>query len=290
MVSLPKTSYSLTPSGFTLVELVVAVAILGILVTIPLATFSILTGQTNLNTESQKVVSALQLAKNQTLASENESQFGVHFETTQYVVFQGTTYVSTDPNNKVFSLNGTEIYEINIAGGSDVIFDRIRGTTSNGGNVKIRLTSDTSKTKTIVVNSLGQASLQETVTPSGTTRVTDTRHLHFDLGWSIQGLSPNLRFDFTEDGVMEDIPMAGFFNVGQTEFSWGGTIVVNGANQVLRVHTHNLNATDTILSVHRDRLKNDKAVDILIDGKKIVSYTATGTATTGNSGGTMTVQ
>jgi len=279
-------------SGFTLIELVVVVAILGIFVLIASQTLGLFTQQVNLNTTSQQIVSTLQLARNKTLAAEDESQYGVHFEQSKYTLFKGNVYSSTDPDNKEYSISTTEIYEINLTGGDDIIFDRIRGTTANSGNVKVRLLADTSRTETILVNSSGSISLQETVSPSDT-RITDTRHLHFDLGWSIQGAT-TLRFFFPDDSYTEDIPMAGFFNVAQTEFDWEGKITVNGSDQFFRVHTHPpLDASDTTLSIHRDRQKNDKAVNIsIISGveKDIVNYKATGDVTLGSFGGTWTAQ
>ena len=77
-----------------------------------------------------------------------------------------------------------------------------------------------------------------------------------------------------------------------TAFDWSGTVPVNGSDQVLRVHTHLLDATDTTLSVHRDRRYNNKALQIIIiDGginKDIVSYTDVGDASVGSYGGSMT--
>jgi prepilin-type N-terminal cleavage/methylation domain-containing protein len=286
---LPRKSLSnFSPKGFTLIELVIVVGILGILLVSAFAVIQLFTGQVNLDTTSQQVLSSLQLARNRTLSSTGEMQHGVHFETSKYVLFEGDTYSAVDPANQEFNLTQVEIYEINITGGSDVVFDRIRGTTSNNGNVKIRLTADNSKTETILVNSSGSLSLQESVSPSDT-RVVDTRHLHFDLGWSIQGAS-TLTLDFPDDSHMESIPMAAFFDAGSTVFSWEGTVEVDGVDQTIRVHTHSLDASDTTLSIHRDRQKNDKALDISIDGNDIVSFTAVGAASVGNFGGTMTVQ
>lgn len=279
---------NLSEKGFTLIEMIIVVGILAILLILSFAVIQLFTGQVNLNTTSQQVLSALQLARNRTLSSTGEMQHGVHFETSKYVLFEGSTYNAMDPDNQEFNLSTVEIYEINISGGSDVVYDRIRGTTSNNGNVKIRLTADTTKTETILVNSSGSISLLESVSPSNT-RVIDTRHLHFDLGGSIQGRT-ELTFNFPNDAHMEEIPMASFFDVGQNEFDWEGTITVGGDDQIMRVHTHLLNATETTLSIHRDRQKNDKAVDISIDGNAIVSFTAIGAASVGNSGGTMTVQ
>ncbi len=275
--------------GFTLIELLVAASILSILLLITVASFRLFSGQVTLDTTSQQILSTLELVRTQTLASKDESQYGVHFETSKYVLFKGSTYSDTDPNNKEYDLSSSEIYDITLSGGVDVVFTRVRGTTVNNGNIKVRLTADTSKTKTILVNSSGSVSLEETVTPTDT-RITDSRHLHFDLGWGIQS-SNELTFIFSDlpnPNVQEDIPMAGFFDAG--EFDWEGTVEVGGSDQTLRVHTHVLEVMDTTLSVHRDGQENNKAVQILIDGNEIVSYSTAGIPTVGGSGGVMTAQ
>lgn len=121
----------------------------------------------------------------------------------------------------------------------------------------------------------------------------DSRHLEFDLedasdrGWTIRG-SSTLRLVFHDPpnpDVTQNISMANYFNSGSTLFDWEGSVDVNGDTESLRVHTHYIDANDTTLSIHRDRGVNQKAVDISIDGKAIVSYAANGTATVGAWGG-----
>jgi prepilin-type N-terminal cleavage/methylation domain-containing protein len=123
----------------------------------------------------------------------------------------------------------------------------------------------------------------------------DSRHLEFDLldsagrGWSIRGAS-TLQLVFHDPpnaDVARSISMANFFNSAQTVFDWTGTTTVNGDPETLRVHTHYIDAHDTTLSLHRDRRVNQKAVDISIDGRAIVSYAANGTPTVGAWGGVM---
>ena len=53
-------------------------------------------------------------------------------------------------------------------------------------------------------------------------------------------------------------------------------------DQTLRIHTHLLDPKShpkNILSVHRDRRYNDKALLIEVDGTRIISYDANGVAT-----------
>jgi len=270
------------PQGFTLIELLIVTALLSVLFVVALARFTTFGSQLDLNTASQQTLSILQLARNQTLASEDQDTYGVHFETNRYVLFKGVDFASAT-ETKEYDLSKVEIYEINLTpvGSSDVLFARIRGGTINTGNIKIRLIDDPGRTETILINSLGQVSLQESVSPTGA-RVIDTRHLHLDFGWSMQS-SSTMRLVFSDPGnpdIIEDIDIPTYTSAGK--FEWEGTVVVYGDEQILRIHTHTLDPSDTILSVHRDRRNNDKALEIRVDGTTIVTFDASGNATPGS--------
>jgi len=280
---LPKArAHNLFQRGFTLIELLIVTAILMVLLIIVLARLGTFGGQVDLNTASQRILSTLQRARNQTLASENETVYGVHFEAAKYVLFQGATYDPLDTNNIDYGLDTTEIYGVSLADGTgnDVVFDRVRGTTSNNGSVSVRLLADNSKTQTVLVNLQGQVSLSETITPTGT-RATDTRHIHLVFGWSMQS-STTMRLIFSDPGnpdVIENIPIQNY--IGGGKFDWEEEVDVYGDDQELKIHSHVLDASDTTLSVHRDRRKNDKALEIQIDGTTIVTYDAADVATPG---------
>lgn len=287
---MPKVPATFTnKEGFTLIELLVSIAILliiSLLVIFSLTTFG---RQVEIEASSQSVISVLSLARNRTLASEGKTTYGVHFDNDKYVLFSGSTYTAGDPNNDEYDLQDSEFYSISLnGGGNEVIFDRIRGTTGEYGSVSLRLISDNNQSRTINISESGQAGLSETLTVADS-RVYDSRHLHFDLGWSIQNKN-TLTLNFPNDSVTQNINMTGFFNVGKTEFDWAGTVNVSGSDQVLRVHTHSLDGFNTILSIERDKRYNDKALTVSIDGQQIVSYTAAGVATVGSFGGVLTVQ
>lgn len=289
-------------SGFSLLEILIAVFIIIMLATAAVFSFGSLRNSTSVSTTAGQIVSALQLARSQTVSGVNDTNFGVHFETNQYVLFEGTTYDSNAASNEVYPLSDSvEINTITLSGGgSEVVFDRIEGTTGNDGSIEIRSTADTTQTATVTVLPSGligmsspDSSSSATPTPSpSSSRITDTRHMHFDLGYSIQGASTmTLTFqDPPEPDVVQQVNMPDFFNAGQTDFDWEGTITVSGSGQTLRIHTHSITPTTTELSITRDGRYNDKALIVKIDGQTIVSYAADGTATVGSGGGTMTAQ
>lgn len=123
----------------------------------------------------------------------------------------------------------------------------------------------------------------------------DSRHVEFELddptntnhdGWSIRGRTIlTLTFTDPTPDVVQNIPMAGYFNAGQTVFDWQGSVDVNGDIETLRIHSLYIDQYDTALSIHRDRSINNQAVTISIDGRLIASYAADGTVTAGPYGG-----
>ena len=268
--------------GFTLIELLIVIAIVSLLVVITLARFTTFGRQVDIDIASQQLISALQLARNQTVASEDETVYGVHFEANKYVLFKGSDY-STSTDTKEFNLDKVELYEINLlpAGSPNVVFTRIRGGTQNTGNIRVRLIAEPSRTKNIVINSLGQVSLEEAVSPTGT-RISDTRHTHLDFGWSMQS-SITMSLIFSDPGnpdVIQNINISGYIAGGK--FDWEGTVGVYGEDQTLRIHSHLLNVSNTILSVHRDRRYNTKALEIRVDGVTVATYDASGNAAAGS--------
>lgn len=267
--------------SFTLIELLVVVSITLFLATLTGLAFQSFQRESNLANDTEEVINILRMAKSKTIASEGALNYGVHFESDKFVLFQGTVYDPLDTNNEISSLSQrTEIYEINLTGGgSEVFFDRITGMTSQDGNISLRLKADPSRTRVIYIQGSGQVGLVSPSIPPDTDRVKDSRHVHFNLGWSIQNAT-TLKFDFFDAAQIETVAMSPYFNGDKSIFDWEGTFSVGGADQDFRVHTHFLDPTNTILSIHRDRNdgKNTEKVTIyVVDGlvdKDIVTYLA----------------
>ncbi|HBH46372.1 MAG: hypothetical protein A2445_03310 [Candidatus Jacksonbacteria bacterium RIFOXYC2_FULL_44_29] len=278
--------------GFTIVEILVVMAVLLILSFSGIFTYQAMEERMNIDTATESLISVIQLARSKTIASENAAAYGVYFESDKYVLFKGDAYDPAALDNVVHLLPaGVEIYDISLAGGPEALFKRLSGGTDNVGNVSLRLINHPTTTAQVNVLASGEVGLPGMMVLSES-ELTDSRHLHLDLGWSIQTAS-TMTFTFlnpSNPDFVQNIDMTNYFNVGQTEFSWSGTTLVGGKNQSLKVHTHVLDGGDTLLCVHRDRRLNNKAVNIEIDGKGIVSYVSAGTPTVGIFGGVMQVQ
>jgi len=277
--------------GFTLIEILIVISVIVILLGLGLVGFRFFERGTELDTTAQHILATIKLTQTKTLASEDASQYGVHFENDKYVLFKGDTYQEGGADNSVYQIPGRlEIYNIDLSdAGDDVIFQRISGYTQQSGEIGLRIISEPGRIRTIVIQSSGLIELK-TTPYSPPDPITDSKHLHFDLGWSIQNsITLTLNFPDTPE-VTEDINMADYFNGDETKFDWRDEIDVNGENQELHIHTHSLDAFNTILCIHRDRKKNNKPLQVSIDSKDIVSYDADGTAYVGAYGGTVEVQ
>jgi len=143
--------------GFTLLELVIVIAVILILFFIIFSAFSGFNRNYALDTEAQRVASILDEARSLTLASKGDTNYGVHFESSQVVLFTGDTYSAMDPSNREESLTSSvTISDISLSGGgSDVVFARLTGALDKNGTVTLSLVSDPAMTRTITFELTG---------------------------------------------------------------------------------------------------------------------------------------
>jgi Tfp pilus assembly protein FimT len=251
--------------GFTLIEIVIILGVLMIVLILSTSALYTLTRKTDLDTSRDNIVSTLNTARNKTLASEGSAQYGIYFDTSltpnRYVLFQGPNYVSRNLSfDEIHNLSSSlEISSISFNGvNSEVIFNRLEGDTDNYGLVSIRSLS-TNEIRIIYIYPSGEISSQPESVP-GFGRISDSRHVHFDLGWSISG-ADTLKFDFINVAQIELIPMADYFT--SESFDWEGEFLINDVPQKFRVHAHQLEP-DTLLCIHRDYNKGESDQEVII--------------------------
>lgn len=260
--------------GFTLMEVLVVVAILMIIAAISLSSWLSFSDTTALSNNAKMIETKIKLAKSYSLSALNDVNYGVHLEAGSITIFPNdTAYTFGDPDNQVFTLtDGVEIYD---GVGNSIIFDRLTGTTANSGNIGIRIIARPTKTKIVTINSQGQTGI-DVFEASSISPINDPRHIHFNLSaWTIQSKPPitDLVFRKGDGTLIESIDTASFFNAGI--FDWQGSVTIDGVVQRLRVHT--LDAGGGTLCIVRDRMKNNKTIKIsFIDNgvtKEIATYT-----------------
>ena len=251
--------------AFTLIEVVIVMAILIIVILLSITTLRLLTKRTELEASVNNIISTLNVARNKTLASEKASQYGVYFDAStipnKYILFQGSDYISRDIDfDEIYNLpSSIEITNIGFSGGgNEIIFNRLEGDTENFGSLTI-YSSSSNKSKVIYIYSSGELSSKPESIP-GSGRLSDSRHVHFDLGWSIVG-ADTLKFDFINASQIETVSMIDSFS--STSFDWEGEFLVDGVLQKFKIHTHQLDPT-TFLCIHRDRNNNINTEEVYI--------------------------
>lgn len=275
-------------SGFTLVEIALVV---GILVLLGAASFVYFTRSRNVRlllTTGQEIISVLRAAQAQSLAGQDNSPWGVHFEQNRFVLFRGASYPASTSTQVFILPDVLEIMGINLAGGGqDVLFNWFDGATAQSGSLNLRVINSPTDIFSVTIDPSGK--VYETIsvpTPSGT-RITDTRHRNFNLGWSIQN-SQTLTLTFSDPNSVYSVNMPPYFANATTTFDWADVLTVGGQEQTMRIHTVFLDSGNTILSVDRDCRQNGKQVKISIDSKDIATYAADcQTVTVGPFGGTV---
>lgn len=149
--------FSNKKSGFSLPELLVVMAIGLILAAIVVNAFIGYRDNQILNSSTDRIIAFINLARSLSLSSQESAPHGIHFESSNSVLFRGISYSPSDPNNKESFLSDfVEISSILLnGGGSDIVFQELTGKTDQYGSIIIRLKKDNSKTAIITVNHNG---------------------------------------------------------------------------------------------------------------------------------------
>lgn len=146
--------------GFTLIELIIAMAIIVIVVGVLVSPFATFRRNQILKAEAENILSLINKARSQTLAAKNDLNYGVHFSTTSTILFPGNTYDPSHVANEIITLNeAVSIETIDLSGGTnEVVFNRLIGTVSATGTITVSLVSDQTKSKQIIIKATGLVS------------------------------------------------------------------------------------------------------------------------------------
>lgn len=270
-------------SGFSLIETLVAVSVLVIISGLIAPGFNFFKKQSTLDAAAQEILQTIRLAQSKTLASEGDSNFGVYFETHRFILFKGTSYPGNTDYDEIHNLDPSlEISSVSLGGSVNyAVFERLTGTTANYGSLVVRQISDTSKNKTVYLDQSGIVSLATNLS-SDTTRQKDSRHVEVLFSQNVKNAT-TLALNFTADLVTENINFQTYLDAGKTEFSWEGSVTVDGQTQKIKIHTHYLSDTAALFCIHRDRRENTKALNLTLDGQNLISYSASGITSNGSS-------
>lgn len=147
--------------GFTVLEILLTIAILTLAVTIVIVSLSKLNSSQALDKSASLAVSILDEARSLTLSAKNDSQYGVYLGSSEMVLFKGAVYASTDPSNIITPVDGrVGIDNISfVGGGSSVVFKRLTGYTDEAGTFDLFLKASTTLRRTVTVAGTGIVSV-----------------------------------------------------------------------------------------------------------------------------------
>ena len=143
--------------GLTIIEIVIGISMIVVLATLSFQVFNVFIKRQALDKNAQQIASQIKEARSSTLASRDDSAYGVHITATRTVMFKGVTFAESDPYNSEFGLNRrVQITTISLNGGGvDILFDRLKGTTNQYGSITLSLVSSTTITKVISIGETG---------------------------------------------------------------------------------------------------------------------------------------
>ena len=145
-----------------MIELLIVIAIVGVIAAIGTGAFSRFTAQAALDGTAQQALSVFEEVRARTLASENDQQFGVHIDESQIVLFIGDTYTSGSPTNEVTLFNSrVTASDISLTGGAtNVVFERLTGKADVVGTVTFTLASDPTRIKVLRIGRTGVVEIE----------------------------------------------------------------------------------------------------------------------------------
>lgn len=139
--------------GFTLVELIVSMGILAVIFAISTIVLSSVIPNTSQSNAVDFLISDVRTE--QTQAMTNDSSYGIHFETTSYTIFKGTTYSASDPENYVVNLDPTLAIANVSFSGSQIVFSPGSGNVTSGNGSLDLQNTQTGKITNIKINQYG---------------------------------------------------------------------------------------------------------------------------------------
>ena len=142
--------------GMTMIEILIAVFILALLITVSAKTFTNFFSSSLLDQVVQGSISSLEKAREDSIGGKNGFFYGVHFATTSITIFSGSAYSLGANGNIVANLpSGVQVASTTLdGGGANVIFSPISGETNNAG-VVIFLNSRSNATSAVRIYATG---------------------------------------------------------------------------------------------------------------------------------------
>ena len=141
--------------GFTLIEIIVVLLILGIIVSISATAFERMYRESALKAGGSEVYGALISARSRTLAAQNDTTHGVFVSSTTVTRFEGSSYSPSSSTSVSYTFEGgVTATSTFITSGTPIIFTRLTGEPNASGTIYVR-NNDGTNTTTITISASG---------------------------------------------------------------------------------------------------------------------------------------
>ena len=143
--------------GFALVEFAIVMAVFVTLLLIATISLTTVKQKASLSTSVDILIADMKQQQLKAMVGETEGRgsadsYGLHFGTSSYVLFHGTTYISTDSANLAINLGDN----INVASSpADIIFSQLSGNVASGSAIITLRDATTTLQKTVNMNKYG---------------------------------------------------------------------------------------------------------------------------------------
>lgn len=145
-------NYLFRNKGFTAVEILIVVGILGMLMAVIIPSFSQFRKASLVHTETQDIVSFINRARLSSMYSKNDLEYGIHFNSTGVVMYSTPVYDAMETTNEIRNLDSTLFFSsITMqGGGNDIVFKKVTGATDKYATTTMKFVG-ASATSTIFV-------------------------------------------------------------------------------------------------------------------------------------------
>ena len=136
--------------GFTIIELLLSVAVMTILIGLSLPVYQTFVRSNDLDLNTQVVADTMRRAETNARGVNRDSVWGVYFTSTTTTLFKGATYATRDTS---FDETTTLPNSVSQTGLTEITFSKMNATPSTTGT--LTLTSTTNTTKQVTINAKG---------------------------------------------------------------------------------------------------------------------------------------